>query len=82
MESKGKTWSRGTNSRLPFAVNLNLNLSINIIPTYSSFLPVVSCKLTNGRVGVLALCKRLHCFSCAVLYESVGKLERYYGNPG
>ena len=43
---------------------------------------MVSCKLTKGRVGVLALCKRLHCFSCAVLYVSVGKLERYYGNPG
>ena len=25
---KGKTWSRGTNSRLPFSVNVNLNLSI------------------------------------------------------
>ena len=24
---KGKTWSRGTNSRLPFCVNVNLNLS-------------------------------------------------------
>ena len=23
----GKTWSRGTNSRLPFDVNVNLNLS-------------------------------------------------------
>ena len=23
----GKTWSRGTNSRLPFGVNVNLNLS-------------------------------------------------------
>ena len=26
-ENKGKTWSRGTNSRLPFGVNVNLNLS-------------------------------------------------------
>ena len=26
-EVKGKTWSRGTNSRLPFGVNVNLNLS-------------------------------------------------------
>ena len=25
----GKTWSRGTNSRLPFGVNLNLNVSID-----------------------------------------------------
>ena len=24
---KGKTWSRGTNSRFPFGVNVNLNLS-------------------------------------------------------
>ena len=27
----GKTWSRGTNSRLPFDVNVNLNLSIIFI---------------------------------------------------
>ena len=27
-ENKRKTWSRGTNSRLPFGVNVNLNLSI------------------------------------------------------
>ena len=27
MENKGKTWSRGTNSRPPFGVNVNLNLS-------------------------------------------------------
>ena len=27
MTIKGKTWSRGTNSRLPFCVNVNLNLS-------------------------------------------------------
>ena len=26
--SKGETWSRGTNSRLPFDINVNLNLSI------------------------------------------------------
>ena len=31
MKNKGKTWSRGTNSRLPFGVNVYLNLS-NIIP--------------------------------------------------
>ena len=30
MENKGKTWSRGTNSRLPFSVNVILNLS-NVI---------------------------------------------------
>ena len=28
MENKGKTWSRAKNSRPPFGVNLNLNLSI------------------------------------------------------
>ena len=28
MKNKGKTWSRGSNSRLPFGVNVNLNLSI------------------------------------------------------
>ena len=28
MTSKGETWSRGTNSRLPFDVNLMLHLSI------------------------------------------------------
>ena len=28
MENKGKSWSRGKNSRPLFGVNLNLNLSI------------------------------------------------------
>ena len=27
MENKVKTWSRGTNSRLPFGINVNFNLS-------------------------------------------------------
>ena len=27
MKNKGETWSRGTNSRLPFGVNVDLNLS-------------------------------------------------------
>ena len=27
MKNKGKTWSRGTNSHLPFGVNVNVNLS-------------------------------------------------------
>ena len=31
MENKGKTWSRGTNSRLPFGVNVNLNLSSGVL---------------------------------------------------
>ena len=26
MENKGKTWSRGTNSRLPFGVNVSLTI--------------------------------------------------------
>ena len=30
----GKTWSRGTNSRLPFDVNVNLNLSKQQCPRY------------------------------------------------
>ena len=29
MTSKGKTWSLGTNSRFPFAINVTLNLSID-----------------------------------------------------
>ena len=29
MKNKGRTWSRGTNSRLPFGVIVNLNLSID-----------------------------------------------------
>ena len=33
---KGETWSRGTNSRLPFDVNVMLNLSnISILETLS-----------------------------------------------
>ena len=27
MKNKGKTWSRGTNLRLPFGINMNLNFS-------------------------------------------------------
>ena len=30
MENKGKTWSRGTNSRLPFFVNVNLDFSSSL----------------------------------------------------
>ena len=29
----GETWSRGTNSRLPFGVNVNLNLSTEEVKT-------------------------------------------------
>ena len=35
MENKGKTWSRGTISRLPFGVNMNLNFS-NMMKTACS----------------------------------------------
>ena len=35
----GKTWSRGTNSRLPFDVNVNLNLSI-VVATIIDFMTV------------------------------------------
>jgi len=31
-----KTWSRGTNSRLPFGVKVNLNLSIGKTTMYSA----------------------------------------------
>ena len=31
MENKGETGSRGSNSRLPFGVNVNLNLLSNLI---------------------------------------------------
>ena len=36
---KGKTLPRGANSRMPFSVNVNLNLSVNVIqfPLYLSF---------------------------------------------
>ena len=32
MENKGKTWSRGTNSRLPLGVNVNLNSFFVLCP--------------------------------------------------
>ena len=32
--NKGETWSRGTNSLLPFGVNVNLNLSILTVLTF------------------------------------------------
>ena len=34
---KGKTWSRGSNSRLPFGVNMNLNLSVSIEVLHDDF---------------------------------------------
>ena len=37
-----ETWSRGTSSRLPFGVNVNLNLSIN------SNLQIASSRLTES----------------------------------
>ena len=36
---KGETWSRGTNSRLPFDVNVKLNLSNNGLPKRRSNSP-------------------------------------------
>ena len=33
---KGKIWSRGTYSRLPFSANVNLNLSIIFFPLYGN----------------------------------------------
>ena len=43
---KGKTWSRGTNSRLPFGVNMNLNLS----NAYANFWGA-NCIVGNMRVA-------------------------------
>ena len=49
-KNRGKTWSRGTNLRLPFGVNVNLNLSLiktirtlsYIFPLFDSVLPAIS----------------------------------------
>ena len=44
----GKTWSRGTNSRLPFDVNVNLNLSIwqnnNVLGTCITLVCTFLCR--------------------------------------
>ena len=37
MKNNGKVWSRGTNSRLPFGVNVNLNLSNKVTSDASFF---------------------------------------------
>ena len=34
---RGETWSRGTNSRLPFDVNLMLNLSIVVVTYFADY---------------------------------------------
>ena len=48
MTSKGKTWSLGTNSRLPFAINVILNLSIDKntkkLACENSHLSLLRCK--------------------------------------
>ena len=44
MENKGKTWSRGTNSRLPFFVNVNLDFSSSLF-WRATFNPQASSKL-------------------------------------
>ena len=48
MTSERKTWSLGTNSRLPFAINVTLNLSIdkNIkkLAHENSHLSLLQCK--------------------------------------
>ena len=55
MTIEGKTWSRGTNSRFPFGVNVNLNLSsIN-----QDFL---NCMLTDTKTIVTFLNSN-YCFS-------------------
>ena len=37
MKNNGKVWSRGTNSPLPFGVNVNLNLLSNVTSDASVF---------------------------------------------
>ena len=50
---KAKTWSRGTNSRLPLGVNLNLNLSIGeFFSPLRSNIPRGLCKSYLGAVLV------------------------------
>ena len=34
---RGETWSRGTNSRFPFDVNLMLNLSIVVVNYFADY---------------------------------------------
>ena len=48
MENKGKTWSRGTNSRLPFFVNVNLDFSSSLF-WRAPFNPQASSKLACTR---------------------------------
>ena len=48
MENKGKTWSRGTNSRLPFFVNVNLDFSSSLFWP-ATFNPQASSKLACTR---------------------------------
>ena len=46
--SKGETWSRGTNSRLPFDVNVNLNLELPIFSLEKNGKEILKLR-ANGR---------------------------------
>ena len=46
----GETWSRGTNSRLPFGVNVNLNLSSAINPQSDTNKAIVRFNVTKEEI--------------------------------
>ena len=51
---KAKTWSRGTNSRLPFSVNLNLNLSMReFFPLSVVTFPEVFARVNSAQFSFL-----------------------------
>ena len=52
IDSKVETWSRGTNSRLPFDVNVMLNLSIVLKKL---------CPIARDTVEIELLLKIMHC---------------------
>ena len=56
------TWSRGTNSRLPFPVNVNVNLSIICIFSSTSccFSPGITLKIVAFQPEVSFLCCCVH----------------------
>ena len=51
MKIKGRTWSRDTNSCLPFGVNLNLNLSNIANRPFPHYAPVSKHKDMRTRLG-------------------------------
>ena len=53
----GKTWSRGTNSRLPFDVNVNLNLSIIV-------------NLNFGDASIFSTFFFVRCYTCSSFIRS------------